>query len=76
MTVDKLVPVPARREIFTHSSLRFVPEVAGCYVLTTFDAVALYIGQSVNIRRRMNDDLNDRRKTQQTVVPQNGSTLW
>lgn len=63
MTIDKLIPPPTNRENFKHSSLRFVPEAAGCYVLTTFDNVVLYIGQAVNLRRRMNDHLNDPRKT-------------
>ncbi len=66
MTIDKLVPVPAKRESFRHSSLRFVPETAGCYVLTTFENVVLYIGQAVNIRRRMSDHLDDPRKTEMT----------
>jgi excinuclease UvrABC nuclease subunit len=63
MTIDKLAPAPAKREKFRHSSLRFVPETAGCYVLTTFESVVLYIGQAVNIRRRMSDHLDDPRKT-------------
>lgn len=66
MTIDKLVPLPTERATFKHSSLRFVPKVAGCYVLTTFDNVVLYIGQAASIRRRMNDHLNDPRKTELT----------
>ena len=67
MTIEKLVPVPTKRETFKHSSLRFVPEAAGCYVLTTFENVVLYIGQALNVRRRMNDHLDDPRKTELTL---------
>lgn len=66
MTIDKLVPAATKRETFKHTSLRFVPEAPGCYVLTTFDNVVLYIGQAVNIRRRMNNHLDDPRKTELT----------
>ena len=41
MTIDNLVPLPTKRENFKHSSLRFVPEAAGCYVLTTAEGKAL-----------------------------------
>jgi hypothetical protein len=68
MTIDKLVPMPTKRETFRHSSLRFVPESAGCYVLTTFGNLVLYIGQAVNIRRRMNDHLDDPHKTELTSL--------
>ena len=67
MRIDKLLPVPTKRETFKHSSLRFVPEAAGCYVLTTFENVVLYIGQALNVRRRMNDHLDDPRKTELTL---------
>ena len=68
MTIDKLVPVPTNRENFKYSSVRFVSEAGGCYVLTTFETVVLYIGQTVNIRRRMRDHLDDPRKT--SLTPQ------
>lgn len=66
MTIDKLMPVPTKREPFKRSSLKFIPGAAGCYVLTTFDKVVLYIGQTVNLRRRMKDHLDDPRKTKST----------
>src|ERR1019366_3943540 len=69
MTVDKLVPSPlSSREAFRHNCLKFVPEGPGCYVLTTFGNVVLYVGQAVNIRKRMNDHLDNPLKTAETPL--------
>jgi hypothetical protein len=68
MTIDKLVPAPLKRENFKHNCLRFVSEGAGCYVLTTFGDVVLYAGQAVNIRKRLNDHLDDPLKTVETPL--------
>ncbi|MBD2747768.1 GIY-YIG nuclease family protein [Microvirga sp. BT688] len=43
--------------------MKFVPDGSGCYALTTFDETVLYIGLATNLRRRMNDHLDDPRKT-------------
>lgn len=63
MKLDALVPLPAHRETFKRNRERFVPSVAGCYVLTTFEGDVLYIGLSVNLRKRMNDHLDNPQKT-------------
>lgn len=63
MNVSELNPKPANREPFSRNKERFVPEVSGCYVLTTFEGVILYIGLTNNLRRRMNEHLDSALKT-------------
>lgn len=43
--------------------MRYVPDTAGCYVLTTFSKIVLYIGLTCNLRRRMNEHLDNPQKT-------------
>lgn len=50
-----------------------VPEIAGCYVLTNILGDVLYIGQSVNIQRRMEQHLVDARMTNSTRL---GASSW
>src|SRR5580700_6325470 len=66
MNVGELVPQPQRCESFLRSRCRFVPETSGCYALTTFSKVVLYVGLATNLRRRMNDHLDSPEKTQAT----------
>jgi GIY-YIG catalytic domain len=66
MTIDKLVPLPTSREAFKRSFVKFVSEKSGCYILTTFGNVVLYIGQAVNIRNRMVNHLDNPEKTRET----------
>jgi len=68
MTIDKLSPLPSARENFKRSCVKFVSEKSGCYVLTTFGGVVLYIGQAINIRSRMVDHLDDPEKTKETPL--------
>lgn len=66
MNVERLNPAPPFCETFMRSRERFVPEVPGCYVLTTYSRVVLYIGLAKNLRRRMNDHLDNPVKTEET----------
>jgi hypothetical protein len=66
MNIDKLVPSPSHCEPFNRRRRRFVPEKPGCYVLTTFLKVVLYIGLADNLRRRMTNHLDDPKKTNAT----------
>ncbi len=63
MKLKALVPLPTQRETFKRNRERFVPSAPGCYVLATFDGDVLYIGLSVNLRKRMNDHLDNPQKT-------------
>jgi len=66
MTVSELVPQPVACESFLRSRCAFVPETSGCYVLTTFSKVVLYVGLATNLRKRMNDHLDSPEKTKPT----------
>ena|ERR1700678_3758868 len=66
MNTDLLVPQPSNREPFKRNRERFVPARAGCYILTNFLKVVLYIGLTVNLRRRMNEHLDDPIKIAET----------
>jgi len=63
MNILALIPSPTHREIFKRDRERFVPVTSGCYVLTTFDGIVLYIGLSNNLRKRMDEHLDNPQKT-------------
>jgi len=73
MNVSTLIPQPQRRAGFLRSRERFVSEKSGCYVLTTFEGIVLYVGLAVNIRKRMNDHLDSPLKTKETPL---GRAVW
>ena len=50
-----------------------VHEAPGCYVLSNFNDEVIYIGQSVNLFRRMQEHLNDPRMTAMTRL---GFVSW
>jgi hypothetical protein len=68
MNISVLVPQPSACEPFKRRRERFVPEKPGCYVLTTFLKVILYIGLTDNLRRRMNQHLDSFHKTGPTKL--------
>lgn len=67
MNVGTLTPQPSNSESFRRSRERFITESAGCYVLSTFDGRVLYVGLAENIRRRVNQHLDSRAKTESTT---------
>lgn len=67
MKLDLLVPLPASSEPFRRNRERFIPSRPGCYVLTTFERNVLYIGLTVNLRRRVNEHLDSAAKTELTA---------
>ena len=68
MNISELVPQPTHRDAFRRNRERFIPVAKGCYVLTTFSQVVLYIGLANNLRRRMNDHLDNDQKTAETKL--------
>src|SRR3954447_4514429 len=66
MNIENLMPLPKHRESFKRSRCRFVPAGSGCYVLTTFLGVVLYVGLATSLRERMNQHLDDPQKTRET----------
>jgi GIY-YIG catalytic domain len=73
MNISHLVPEPIRREAFRRSRQRFVPARSGCYVLTTFDGIVLYVGLTTSLRQRMGEHLDDPAKIQETKL---GRAIW
>lgn len=67
MKLDLLVPHPASSEPFRRNRERFVPSKPGCYVLASFEREVLYIGLTVNLRRRLNEHLDSSAKTELTA---------
>jgi hypothetical protein len=68
MNISELVPQPDRCESFKRSRWKFVPEVSGCYALTTFSRVVLYVGLATNLRKRMGQHLDSLEKTNETEL--------
>jgi len=72
--IDKLNPVPLKRIQFDGWQQRIrAPRESGCYVIASFTDEILYIGQSIDIARRMWEHLIDERKRQRTV---GGVAYW
>ena len=63
MNIGELNPEATYCQPFNRNKERFVPEVAGCYVLTTFEGMILYVGLTDNLRRRLNEHLDSAQKT-------------
>jgi predicted GIY-YIG superfamily endonuclease len=63
MKINQLIPQPFCCGMFRRSQTRFVPDTPGCYVLTTISRIVLYIGLTDNLRRRMNEHLDDPKKS-------------
>jgi hypothetical protein len=68
MNILELIPPPQAYEAFRRNSCIFVPQTRGCYVLTTFLNEVLYIGQAVDLRRRMTEHLDTPEKIRETPV--------
>jgi len=76
MNTDRLIPQPLCWEMFRRSQQRFVPEMPGCYVLTTISRMVLYIGLTENLRRRMSEHLDSSEKTAETVLGRAVLFFW
>lgn len=73
MNVDTLVPRPVLREPFRRDCLKLVPASSGCYALTGFDGIVLYVGLAVDLRRRMQEHLDTPAKVAST---RDGKAVW
>lgn len=58
MNVKELFPAPHGNTPFRRDRQKFLPASPGCYVLTTFAGDVLYLGLTVDIRRRMGEHLD------------------
>lgn len=71
-TVD-LTPTPTNRRPFRRNHQKFVPDRSGCYVLSTFIGVVLYVGLAEDLRRRMGEHLDTPEKVSATRF---GRAVW
>ena len=74
MNINDLEPSPANnRRPFKLDQYGHIPEVSGCYVLTTFEDHILYIGQANTLRRRFEQHLDSAEKANPTLE---GRAYW
>ena len=53
-----LFPRPTERVVFRAYYCHLVPRCAGCYAITSFDDDILYIGKSIDLKRRFLEHIN------------------
>jgi hypothetical protein len=68
MNINQLIPPPVNSETFKRDREKYIPKSAGCYALTTFTNEVLYIGLTNNLRRKMNEHLDNPNKTKVTEL--------
>ncbi len=73
MNAADLVPTPIDRRPFRRRHQKFVPDRSGCYALSTFNGVVLYVGLAENLRRRMGEHLDTPEKISETRL---GRAVW
>jgi hypothetical protein len=73
MKIEKLKPLPTDKVPFTLSSFKQVPNVQGCYVLSTFDNYILYVGLAADLNSRFRQHLDNPEKTNPTS---DGKAIW
>ena len=73
MNVTELIPQPVEKVLFKLSSFRKVPQTAGCYILTTFEGIILYIGLSIDLNKRFQQHLDNPEKIHLT---ERGKAFW
>jgi excinuclease UvrABC nuclease subunit len=73
MKVEKLNPLPTEKVSFTLSSYKQVPKLQGCYILSTYDNIILYIGLATNLSNRFRQHLDNPEKTNPTA---DGKAIW
>lgn len=73
MKIEKLKPLPTDKVSFALSSFKQVPNVQGCYILSTFDNDILYIGLATNLNNRFRQHLDNSEKTSLTT---DGKAIW
>ena len=73
MIVDELIPKPNNKLLFKLASFKAVPQVYGCYILTTFGNNILYIGLATNLYKRFKQHLDNPEKT---IPTSEGKAIW
>lgn len=73
MKASQLVPSPTQKVLFSLASIKSLPKLAGCYVLTTFDGDVLYVGLTVNLYQRFKQHRDTPEKCDPTPL---GRAYW
>lgn len=73
MNVTKLVPQPVERIQFHLRMKKHVPAKTGCYVLTTFDGLVLYVGLATSLANRFAQHCETKEKCDPTA---DGRAFW
>ncbi len=68
MKVNELNPKIIEKIEFQLNKVKFVPNKIGCYVITNFQHEIMYIGQTVNLKTRMQQHLENPEKTKLTLI--------
>jgi hypothetical protein len=66
MKVNNLKPNPIKKVNFEYAQLKLVPESLGCYVLCSYMNDIIYIGQAVNLRKRLLQHFDSEKRTEIT----------
>lgn len=67
MKIEKLNPLPTNKVSFALSAYNQVPKIPGCYILSTYDNLILYIGLATNLYNRFKQHLDNPEKTSPTA---------
>jgi excinuclease UvrABC nuclease subunit len=73
MNVSQLIPLPDQKVAFSLSSVKLLPNVAGCYVLTNFSGEILYVGLTANLVERFKQHRDTPEKCEPTIL---GRAHW
>ena len=73
MKLEELTPKPIDKVQFKFAFFKSVPQINGCYVITTFDNSILYIGLATDLNSRFKEHLNNKEKTAPT---KEGKAIW
>jgi excinuclease UvrABC nuclease subunit len=68
MNVTELNPKVLDKIEFQLNKVKFVPSMIGCYVITNFHHEIMYIGQTVNLKTRIQQHLENPEKTKLTQI--------
>ncbi len=68
MIVTELKPNISKKLEFHLNKVKFLPEKMGCYVITNFNEDIMYIGQTINLKSRMQQHLDNVEKTKLTQI--------
>jgi hypothetical protein len=70
---DQLIPCPENKSPFKYSAYKYIPKIAGCYILASSSNDILYIGLSMNLYNRFQQHLGSPDKLH---ITEHGKAVW